>query len=64
MPRTVDYRADVNDIRDFLLKLLTDPKLRSQMGMAGRQRVVENFDYRIVAQKFVKLINEKILTYS
>ncbi|MFD2865511.1 glycosyltransferase family 4 protein [Mucilaginibacter antarcticus] len=64
VPRTVDYRADVNDIRDFLLKLLTDPKLRSQMGMAGRQRVVENFDYRIVAQKFVKLINEKILTYS
>jgi starch synthase len=64
VPRTVDYRADVNDIRDSLFKLLSNPELRSQMGMAGRQRVVENFDYRIVAQKFVKLINEKVLTYS
>jgi starch synthase len=64
VPRTVDYRADVNDIRDSLLKLLSNPELRSQMGMAGRQRVVENFDYRVVAQKFVKFINEKVLTYS
>jgi starch synthase len=64
VPRTVDYRADVNDIRDSLFKLLSNPELRSQMGMAGRKRVVENFDYRIVAQKFVKLINEKVLTYS
>lgn len=61
VPRTVDYRADVNDIRDSLLKLLSNAELRSQMGMAGRKRVVENFDYRVVAQKFIKLINEKVL---
>jgi hypothetical protein len=32
--------------------------------MAGRKRAVKNFDYRVVAQKFVKLINEKVLTFS
>jgi starch synthase len=64
VPRTVDYRADVNDIRDSLQKLLSSTELRLQMGMAGRKRVVKNFDYRVVAQKFVKLINEKVLTFS
>jgi starch synthase len=64
VPRTVDYRADVNDIRDALLKLILSPALRSEMGLAGRKRVVENFDYRVVAQKFVKLINEKVLAFN
>lgn len=64
IPRTVDYRADITDIRDALLKLLINPALRLQMGMAGRKRVAENFDYRIVAEKFVKLIREKLLILS
>jgi starch synthase len=61
VPRTVDYRADVDDIHCSLLKLLSNPELRLKMGMAGRKRAVEIFDYRVVAQKFVKLINEKVL---
>jgi hypothetical protein len=28
------------------------------MGMAGRKRVVAQFDYRIVAKKFVQIIND------
>ena len=27
---------------------------------AGRKRVVENFDYRVVARKFVDLVSEKL----
>jgi starch synthase len=61
IPRTVDYRADVDDIHCSLLKLLSNPELRLKMGMAGRKRAVEIFDYRVVAQKFVRLINEKVL---
>jgi starch synthase len=61
VPRTVDYRADVDDIHCSLLKLLSNPELRLKMGMAGRKRAVEIFDYRVVAQKFVRLINEKVL---
>ena len=63
MPRTVDYRADVQDIAKYLLKLMKDRDLRDEMGKAGRERVVENFDYRVVAKKFVQIINDKLGIY-
>jgi len=59
-PRTVDYRANVQDIAKYLLILMKDGALRDKMGRAARERVVENFDYRIVAKKFVQIINEKL----
>lgn len=59
-PRTVDYRADVNDIAKYLMELMTDAALREKMGKAGRKRAVEHFDYRKVAQRFVQIINEKL----
>jgi starch synthase len=62
-PRTVDYRANVNDISEALVKLMGSAALRKKMGAAGRQHVVENFDYRIVAAKFVKIINERLNIY-
>jgi alpha-maltose-1-phosphate synthase len=62
-PRIVDYRADVNDIADYLMELMTNPTLRAELGKAGRKRVVENFDYRVVAKRFVQLINEKLGIY-
>ena len=62
-PRIVDYRADVMDIAKFLQILMDDEKLRINMGKAGRERVVENFDYRVVAKKFVRIINEKLGIY-
>lgn len=59
-PRTVDYRASVPDIAEYLMTLMTDPELRQKMGKAGRKRVVENFDYRVVAKKFVQIIHDKL----
>jgi len=59
-PRTVDYRANVNDIARFLLILMTDAKLRERMGKAARDRVVKNFDYRVVAKRFVQLMSDKL----
>jgi glycosyltransferase involved in cell wall biosynthesis len=59
-PRTVDYRASIPEIAEHLMTLMTDAPLRKQMGMAGRERVVENFDYRVVAKRFVQLMNEKL----
>lgn len=59
-PRTVDYRANVQDIAQYLLTLMEQPNLREKMGKAGRARVVENFDYRIVAKKFVQIMNDKL----
>jgi alpha-maltose-1-phosphate synthase len=58
--RTVDYRASVNDIAKHLMSLMTDEALREKMGKAARKRVVENFDYRIVAKRFLQIMNEKL----
>jgi glycosyltransferase involved in cell wall biosynthesis len=59
-PRTVDYRANVQDIAKYLLILMEDASLREKMGKAARKRVIENFDYRVVAKRFVQLMTEKL----
>lgn len=57
-PRIVDYRANVQDIATYLLELMNGPKLRQELGKAARERVVTHFDYRVVAKKFVQIMND------
>jgi glycosyltransferase involved in cell wall biosynthesis len=59
-PRTVDYRADVHDIGKYLMLLMTDSALREKMGKTARERVVKNFDYRVVAKRFVQIMSDKL----
>jgi len=59
-PRVAEYRASVDDIANYLTPLMTDSALRDKMGQAGRERVVKDFDYRVVAKRFVQIINEKL----
>jgi len=59
-PHTVDYRASVHDIANYLMDLMSDAALRDKMGKAGRKRVVANFDYRVVAKRFVQIISDKL----
>jgi alpha-maltose-1-phosphate synthase len=59
-PRTVDYRASVPDIARYLRLLMTDPRLRESMGAAGRERVVQQFDYRVVARQFVGIVQSRL----
>jgi glycosyltransferase involved in cell wall biosynthesis len=59
-PRTVDYRANVHDIANYLMDLMTDAVLREKMGKAARERVVKYFDYRVVAKRFVQIIGDKL----
>jgi glycosyltransferase involved in cell wall biosynthesis len=59
-PRTVEYRASVPDIAKYLLLLMQDGELRQRMGEAGRKRVVELFDYRRVARKFVEIVSDRL----
>jgi alpha-maltose-1-phosphate synthase len=56
-PRTVDYRADVHDIGRYLMN---DRELREKMGKAARERVVKYFDYRVVARRFVQIIQNRL----
>lgn len=60
VPRTVDYRANVNDIARYLLVLMKDKELRETMGKAARKHVVQQFDYRVVAKRFVEIVNNKL----
>jgi starch synthase len=60
IPRTVDYRANPEDISGYLFELMNHPLTRIQLGKAGRKHVVENFDYRVVAHQFVDIITSKL----
>jgi glycosyltransferase involved in cell wall biosynthesis len=59
-PRIVDYRASVHDIAKYLMELMLKPDLRKKMGEAGRKRIVEKFDYRVVAKKFIEIISKRL----
>jgi glycosyltransferase involved in cell wall biosynthesis len=59
-PRVVGYRANINDIADYLLELMSDPNLRRKIGKAGRRRVIKNFDHKIVARKFLNILKNRL----
>jgi len=59
-PRTAEYRASVPDIAKYLRLLMQDSALRRRMGEAGRRRVVDLFDYRQVAKRFVEIISDRL----
>jgi len=58
-PHTVDYRASIHDIANYLMDMMVNPELRRKMGEAGRKRVENHYDYRIVAKDFVQIASEK-----
>lgn len=60
IPRTVDYRANVQKIAKYMLLLMGNEQLRIAMGSAAREHVVEHFDYRVVAKKFIQIIQDKL----
>lgn len=59
-PRLVDYRASVDDIATHLLRLMTTREERDKLGKTARQYVVEKFDYRRVAQQFIKIVSNRL----
>ena len=59
-PRTVDYRASVHDIATYLMDLMESPDLRQKLGEAARKRVVEQFDYKVVAKRSVEIISTRL----
>jgi glycosyltransferase involved in cell wall biosynthesis len=58
--RVADYRASVHDLANYLMDLMTKEKLRKKMGEAARKRIVENFDYRVVAKRFLKIVSDRL----
>lgn len=60
IPRTVDYRANIQDIASYMLRLMEDEPLRNKMGAAGRKRVVEHFNYLVVAKKVLQILQDRL----
>ena len=59
-PKVFAYRADINELAKYTLMLLTDDKLREEMGRNAHQFTMDNFQYRDVARKAYKLLQEKL----
>ncbi|MFH1585412.1 MAG: glycosyltransferase family 4 protein [archaeon] len=59
-PKTFGYRANIDDLKNYTMRLLTDPDLCSKMGEAGRQHAVDNFDYKVIARRMLNVIRERL----
>lgn len=59
-PKVIALRADVEDLARYAQRLLTDDALTAKMGAAARVHVHKHFDYRLLAEKVVRLIKERI----
>lgn len=57
-PKTFAYRANVDQLADYTLRLLTDDKLRKEIGDAASKHALENFHYKKVAKHIMDLIEE------
>jgi len=47
-------------LADTILRALNDPDLRLKLAAEGRKRVVEKFDWEIIAEKYKKLYDKLI----
>jgi glycosyltransferase involved in cell wall biosynthesis len=55
--------GDVGELEAEIAALLDDPERRARMGAAGRQRVLEKFSWRAVAQATARAYEETIADY-
>lgn len=59
-PKIFGYRANVDEIAEYLMKLLTDDNLREEMGRAAREHAAKNFEYRKLAREMTDTIKERL----
>jgi alpha-maltose-1-phosphate synthase len=59
-PKTFAYRANVDDLAEFTLKLLEDDELRKRMGEEGAKHILKNFHYRDIAKRMGDLIRDNV----
>jgi glycosyltransferase involved in cell wall biosynthesis len=59
-PKTLAYRADVDDLAKHLYTMLTDDALMEKMGRKAREHAVKNFDYVKTSKDISELIEKKL----
>ena len=60
-PKTFAYRADVDQLANYTLKLLTDDKLREEMGKNAAEHARDKFNYLTTSKKILDLIEENVV---
>ncbi|MBU0467080.1 MAG: glycosyltransferase family 4 protein [Nanoarchaeota archaeon] len=60
-PKTFAYRANVNQLADYLLMLMKDNKLREKMGKNAAKHAFNNFNYIVSAKHISNLIKKYVL---
>lgn len=60
-PKTFAYRANVDQLAEYLLKLSVDKKLREDMGKNAGEHALKNFNYKVIAKRMLELINKYAL---
>ena len=58
-PKIFAYRASIPDLAKYTKMLLTDDKLREEMGRNAEEYAINNFHYKKVAEKALKMLKEK-----
>lgn len=59
-PKTFAYRANHDQIAQYLFALLTDETLRSAMGAAAREHAVKEFEYHKIAREITARIENAL----
>ena len=57
-PKTFAYKADINQLAHYTLKLMTDDNLREQMGKQASEHALQNFHYKITAKRMLELVEK------
>ena len=58
-PKTLAYKADVDDLAKFTLELLTNDELRERMGVQAAQHALDNFQYQNLAKKCLEILKSR-----
>lgn len=59
-PKVFAYRADIDELAAYTLKLLQDDKLREEMGKNAHEHAMQNFRYPVVAKKALDMLQENL----
>jgi alpha-maltose-1-phosphate synthase len=58
IPKTFAYRANINQLSEFTLKLMQDEQLRIKLGKNASEYALKNFHYKVIAERLVKMLKK------
>jgi glycosyltransferase involved in cell wall biosynthesis len=60
-PKVFAYRASVQDLTKYTRELLTNDKMREDMGKQAHQHAMDNFQYKNVAKQALDMIEKMVI---